>query len=160
MTDDKAAARAKELAYRYLAVRARSRAELSKYLSKKGVDEGLTESVISDLTRYGFIDDEKFAESFAKRLVDVKGLSRYGVKMELKKKGVPDIDIERALCIIFSEDGEGQSEEAVALRIAGRKAASFHKLDRETARRRLTGFLQRRGFGYEIISRVLRKTLP
>ena len=155
MSEEKALARAKDLAYRRLAVRARSRAEILDYLKKKEIAEDIALDAVADLERYGYIDDAKFARQFARYLIASKGLSRYALGMELRRKGVPAADIESAVSEIFSEGGE--SEEAVALRAAEKKVASLGGLDRERARRRLADYLRRRGFGFGVIKDVLKR---
>ena len=155
MSGDKALARAKWLALRYLAARARSRAEIAKYLEKKETPAELIEVVLSYLGGLGYIDDGRFAREYGRYLIGRRGLSRYAVSMELKKKGVSERDITPALDDIFGE--EGGDEESVALRVASKKAAALKGVDKEKARGRLVGHLQRRGFSFEVIKKVLRE---
>jgi regulatory protein len=152
VSEDKALSRAKGLAYRYLAARPRSKAELRAYLAKKEVPEDVACLAEETLSEYGYIDDAKFALQFARYARDTKGLSRYALKMELKRKGVSDLDIEAALGEIAGEGYE--DEEAVALRVAERKVASMKGVDKERARRRLTDHLRRKGFGFDLIRKV------
>jgi regulatory protein len=149
------AGHAKDLAYRYLAIRPRSRAELLAYLKKKGVTEETSAGVASTLEGYGFIDDGAFALTYSKYLLEKKGLSRYALRMELKRKGVSDTHIDAAIEALSGE--EGQDEEEVALKAARRKASSLKGVDRERARRRLVDFLRRRGYSFDIINKVTRR---
>ena len=147
------AARAKDLAYRYLALRARSRAEIEAYLKRKGVPEDAATGVVETLAGYGFIDDGEFTKSYSKYILEKKSLSRYALRMELRRKGVSDAHIEAALDALPEEE----DEEAVAVRLAERKAASMKGLDKQKARQRLVGLLRRRGFSFDVINRVLRR---
>lgn len=147
------AGRAKDLAYRYLSIRPRSRAEVLAYLRKKGVSEDASASVVGTLEGYGFIDDGAFALTYSKYLLEKKGLSRYALKIELKRKGVSEAHISSAIVSIPDEE----DEESIARRLADRKLASMKGLDREKARRRLVDFLRRRGYSFEIINKVTRR---
>jgi len=49
-----------------------------------------------------------------------------------------------------------ESHENLARELVSRKRAMYRGLDEPTRRRRLTAFLARRGFSYEVIQKVLR----
>jgi len=158
MDGDRALARARGLAYRHLAMRARSRAELLQYLEKKEVAGDVIAVTMEHLVSAGYVDDGKFAHDYARYLVEYRGLSRYALMAELKRKGVSEEDASPALDELFSK--EGVDEYVVAMKAARRKADSLSGLsDREKARRRLTDFLRRRGFSFDIIRRVLREVM-
>src|SRR5512143_522314 len=110
-------ARAKDLAYRYLTLRARSRAEVETYLKRKGVSEDAAASVVETLSGYGFIDDGEFARSYSRYILERKSLSRYALRMELRKKGVSEAYIDAALEGLPEEE----DEETVAARLAEKK---------------------------------------
>jgi regulatory protein len=145
--------RARELAYRYLALRDRSISELRDYFNRKDVPAGAAEAVLQDFIKAGYLDDRRFAASFARGLIERKGLSRYALRMELKRKGVPEDDIEEALEGLFGE--EGYDEDGIALAIARKKASSMRNLPPDKAKRRLTDYLRRRGFSFEAVKKAI-----
>jgi len=153
--EEKGYTRAKNLAYRYLTARPRSLAELVSYLEKKEIPQDYITPLVEDLKSYGYIDDRKFAATYARYLIQTRGLSRYALRFELKRKGVSEADIEAGLEELFRED-DTEDEDEVALRIAKRKMESMKGVDREKARRRLTDYLRRRGYGFGIIAKILR----
>lgn len=154
MPEDRALARARSLAYRRLAARPRSRAELAGYLEKKGLPQGAVELILDEFSEKGYLDDRKFAHDFGRYLVEYRGLSRFALKAELRKKGVADEDAAPAIEKLFSADGYDEYE--LALKLARKKAKCLTGLaDRNKAKRRLTDYLRRRGFSFEIIRRVL-----
>ena len=155
MTDEKARARAKDLAFRCLARRPRSRAELASYLTKKEFPEEIIAETVRAMDGYGYLDDRKFAVQMGRHIRETKGLSRYALKSELRRKGVSAEDVDAALEELYGGE-DAVDDEAVALKIAGRKAETLKNLPPEKARRRLTDYLRRRGFGFEIISKVTR----
>ena len=148
--------RARDLSYRYLALRPRSRAEISAYLIKKEFQEDVIARTIELLEGYGYIDDAKFAGSWAAHLVNTKGISRRAVFYELKRKGVSEYLAEEAVEKLGADE-DAEDDEAVALRVAWKKAESLRGLEPEKARRRLVSHLQRRGFSYGVINSVLKK---
>lgn len=160
MEDKRALARARDLAYRCLALRDRSRAELAAYLKKKEVPDELAGSVLGEFEAHGYIDDRRFAEKYARYLIGKKGLSRYMLKAELVRMGVSKADADAGLSLLFDDDGEGGEDDlTTALKAARKKAATLGRVEPEKARRRLTDYLRRRGFSYEVISRAVKAAL-
>ncbi len=145
--------RARELAYRYLALRGRSEKELRDYLSRKGIQDDAVEEVIRKFVGSGYIDDRRFAVSFARALIERKGLSRYALRMELQRKGVRQDYIDGALEGLFAEGG--YDEDGLALGIAQKKAVSMRNLPPDKAKRRITDYLRRRGFSFDVIKKAL-----
>ena len=152
--DDRALRRAKNIAYHYLAARPRSLAEVCSRLEKKEVPPEIIEKAVEELKGFGYIDDGKFAASYARYLIDTKGLSRYALRYELKKKGVPEEYVEAAL------EGleETEDEEKVACRLAERKMASMRGVDGEKARRRVSDYLRRKGYSCRVIQSALKNS--
>lgn len=153
--EEKGYTRAKGLAYRYLAARPRSLAELVSYLEKKEIFPDYIPPLVEDLKGYGYIDDRKFAATYARYLIQTKGLSRYALRFELKRKGISEADIEAGLEDLFEGD-DAENEEEVALRIAKKKMASMKGVATEKARKRVTDYLRRRGYGFGVIAKVLK----
>jgi len=72
------------------------------------------------------------------------------IAMELRGKGVEADTVSEAV------DGAGIDERADALRIATERWARLADLDAAVRVRRLTGFLSRRGYGFDVIRDVLK----
>lgn len=151
---EKELARAKEAAYRCLTYRPRSRAEVEAKLREKGFDEAAIQSTLSGLVRLGYIDDEKFARLWAESRVRLRAFGRRRIDRELREKGIDPSIVREALDGVFTIDQEID----IAEKAAARKVKGMQCLDRETRRRRLAGFLERRGFPYDVIRNVVRKT--
>lgn len=77
-------------------------------------------------------------------------LSRSALRHELQTKGVAREFIDLAL-----EDVDRDDELRAARALAGKKLGGLTNLPREVQQRRVVGALARRGFGSDIISRVL-----
>ena len=146
--------RAKNTAYRYLSYRPRSYAEVEKKLRDREFGEALVNAVLSDMIRLGYLDDEKFADQWVQGRVRLRGLGRRRIEQELRDKGVDRETIRRALTSLLTTELEIET----AKKSAHRKLASMQTLDRDTRRRRLAGFLERKGFSYEVIRSILKET--
>ncbi|HLV25466.1 MAG TPA: regulatory protein RecX [Gemmatimonadales bacterium] len=127
-----------------LAVRNRGTVELQRRLERAGYEAGAVAKAVSRLAEQGFLDDEQLSLQVARaRLASGHAGSRR-VEQELARMGVAR-DVAQAAVTSVAED-EGIDEGESALALARRRAGSLRGLEPEVARRRLYGFLARRGF--------------
>ena len=142
-----------ERAVKLLAAKPRSVAELRERLSRgKKVDEDIVETVIARLREYGYLNDERFAFSYASYKVKQKPVGRRRLERDLKLKKVESGVANEALEMVFAETSEEQLiDEAIAkrLRIRGRPK------NRQEAKS-LFDHLLRRGFAFELVSERVR----
>jgi len=137
--------------------RARAADELRRLLIKKGEPLVEVDDAIERLQRAGVLDDANFARQLTRSKAMGAGLSRRRIAQELTRRGVTrDISAE-AIDEVFAE--EGIDENASIERIARKKLRTLTRLDAATQKRRLYGFLARRGYDSEDIQRVLRLVL-
>jgi regulatory protein len=116
-------------------------------LAAKGYPSDTIERVLDRLAGSGLQDDRRFAESYAAGAQRSKGLSAFAIQGELRRRGVdPKLAAEAA-----TETPEQEEERARAL-AAGRAARMSGPP--EAVRRRLEGFLARRGYGPELVRRI------
>jgi regulatory protein len=134
--------------------RARSRAELEGKLAKKGVPEEVAVRLLDRFEEVGLVDDEAFARSWVESRQAGKGLARRALAQELRRKGVDD---EVAREVLDEVDPEDEVESAREL--VRRKLRTAARLDRDTAIRRLTGMLARKGYSSSVAFRVVREEL-
>jgi len=153
-SEDKEYIRAKNAAYRYLTYRPRSRAEVESKLRDKGFADAVVRQVIFDLIRLEYVNDREFARQWSQGRVRLRGFGRRRIEQELKKKGIDRDIIRQTFGELFGDDSEFET----AKQTVRKKLAAMKSVDRETRRRRLAGFLERKGFPFEIIGRVLRET--
>lgn len=73
---------------RILSYRDHSEKELLQKLRQKGINKLYAEKAVEKLKDYGYINDERVAEYYAKSLSERKGMSKNGIKNELKRKGI------------------------------------------------------------------------
>jgi regulatory protein len=129
-------------------------AEVRAVLAEHGLDEAEIEEWIERYERFGYLDDARLAE----QLVHVNGARRGrgsgAILQELSRRGV-DPSAARAAV----EDLDPDVERRNALEVARRRAGQLTGLDRQTAERRLSAFLQRRGYPGDIVREAVTAAL-
>jgi regulatory protein len=134
-----------DCALRLLSLRDHAEAELRRKLREKGYQEGVEESIVR-LKELRYLDDARFARSFAES--SLRNGRGFGVrlKMELSRRGVAEPVIRQALAELAELDEE-YGEQAVLAQTIERRFASF---DAQTAtdkeKRKVISYLQRKGF--------------
>ena len=127
--------------------RPRSDAELRARLRQRGFDTGCVDKVLSQLREKGLADDFAFAQFWAENRESFSPRSRAMLRRELRAKGV---DAETIAEVIGGID-----EGASAYRAAQKRVMTISTLDYDSFRKKLLGFLERRGFGYEVGQRTV-----
>jgi regulatory protein len=145
---------ARMLCLRQLDARARTRAELAAYLSRKGVPSEPADRVLDRFTRVGLIDDAALAESFVDSRHREAGLGRRALTLKLRQRGVADDVIESAVSVVDSE-----AELAAARDLVARKLRSVATLEPQVQARRLVGMLARKGYPPGLAYSVVRERL-
>lgn len=140
-------------AIKYLSYRQRSIKEVKDHLNRKGYDPSIIENTIDHLLEKNYLNDYAFAESFIR---DKSYLNKYGInkiRYELLNKGVSKEIIAKTLR--FDHDEEYDN----AMTLANKKMNSYKNQDRDRIYRKLGGFLQRKGYRYDTVAKVLREVL-
>ena len=136
-------------AFLFLGYRPRSEAETRIRLQKLGYSGGEIDRVIERLKSLKLLDDEAFVEYWKENRTNFKPRSKRMLKSELQNKGVDVRTISDAL--------EGIDELKNALRAAEVKAHRLPLTDYQVFRQKLVGYLQRRGFDYGVISKIVKQ---
>jgi len=151
MTERNDSARARSLAFRYLAYRDRSQAEMTNYLATKEIPEKVVEKTIQYLKNLDYINDDRFALNWGKSRVTNKYFGKYRLQRELLAKGVDRDKVLQALQTVYSQVDELQ----LAQSCVAKKMRQCENLDAATRSRRIAQFLQRKGFSSQIIFKIL-----
>jgi regulatory protein len=140
-----------EAALRLLAARPRSEAELARRLRQKGFRDAVVQEVMTKLRALGYVDDRAFVAFWVaqRRTSRPRGIA--ALRQELRAKGITDELIEAAV----THDAE--EEFSAALALAQKHLGRLQQHDRVTQERRVIGLLQRRGFSWSVIRRVVRE---
>jgi regulatory protein len=142
-------------AMKFLQRRLHSRAELHRKLMRREYGEQMIASVLEDLSRMGYVDDERFAKTKALAAAQHKQHGRRRAFVELIKAGVKGNVAGKAVEDVY----DATDTIGLARQLALKQAPRLRKLDPIVARRRLVGMLQRRGFNYDDIRPVIDEVL-
>lgn len=152
--------KATEAALFLLEVRARSRREIETRLTQKGYEEEVIAQVLEKLTRLELLDDAQFAAQWVEarsRSGGSRPIGKRRLTQELFVKGVAKEQVAEAVGRVTD------TQELALARDAARKRVRAVPTERDALqaeRRKLMGFLQRRGFGWETVKLVTRESLP
>ena len=144
--------RAVDRALNYLSYRPRSREEVRRYLKRKETPPEIIETALARLDRLDFVNDRTFAGFWIESREHFSPRGARALKNELRMKGV-----ERD---VVDELVNDEQDEERALRAGRKKAMTLvhaSNIDYATFRNRLGSFLQRRGFGYQIVTKTVRE---
>ncbi|HEV7808903.1 MAG TPA: RecX family transcriptional regulator [Solirubrobacteraceae bacterium] len=136
--------RALELGYRHLGKRDRTEDEVRRHLAAKKVDGPSIDGAIEALVRQGYVDDARYARTFAedRRSLDDWGPER--IECRLLALGVGPGLVADALS---QRDAAGELDAAVAL-LRRRLGSAIPTTDRD--RDRALGVLARKGYDLEL----------
>jgi regulatory protein len=130
-----------DAALNFLSYRPRSEDEVRRYLIRRKVPPDLSTRVLARLRDGRLIDDEEFTRFWVENRETFSPRGSRALRSELRSKGIDDSTI---AAHVSGDDSEA------AYQAAQKKARTLVTADRETFRRKLFSFLQRRGFGYDI----------
>lgn len=137
-----------EKALFYLSFRPRSEQEMRRYLHDKGLDEERGEQVLGRLKRAHLVDDQDFARFWVESREAHRPRGKRALRAELSLKGVSRDVIDESI--------EDVDEEAQAFEAARRVVHRLASLEQRLFFHRLLGYLQRRGFGYDVAIQVVK----
>ncbi len=146
---DDALESAHERALDYLSYRPRSAAEVRKYLEGKKVAPDVIDEVLARLQRVGLLDDRAFAQYWRENRENFRPRGARALRQELLQKGIARDVVDETL--------QGLDEESDALALARARARRLGGLDKLAFKRRLGGYLARRGYGYDVIVPIVER---
>jgi regulatory protein len=139
-----------------LAAKQRSVEELrERLLESRGATTPIVDEVIARLREYGYLDDAKFAQSYASLRLRERPIGRRRLERDLSLKKVDKQTASTALDEVFEETPE---EDLIERAIARRIRLRGKPKSREDAKK-LFDHLLRRGFGFELVSERVRRLL-
>jgi len=148
--------RAKQKALLLLNRRMRSEKEIRIKLREKEFHPRTIDSVVNYLHSIKFLNDEEFARAFIHDNQLRKPSGRKLLQQQLRLKGVTISVIESVLNDNISSNQEKKAAQDAAIKIFQRYSNSKKKIDDEKKQKRITQFLFRRGFSWQIISTVIK----
>lgn len=132
-----------------IAYRPRAAGELRDKLREKGYSPEAIDAAVTRMQELRYLDDEAFAERWVQSRQGTRPRSERMLRQELARKGIDRKTIDQTI------EEAGVDEAGDALELARKKAGSMSGLEPAVRTRRLSGFLARRGYGYDIIRQVI-----
>jgi regulatory protein len=140
---------AKRYALKLITIRPRSEKELRDRLQNRGYNGLIIERVIETLRKLDLLNDRLLTEQLINYGLHDKGLGRLGLKAFLLKRG---IDKE-----LIDESGLNNIDEYPrALETANKIKIKYPDIPVDKLKRKIYGYLQRRGYSYDTIKEVLK----
>jgi regulatory protein len=144
-------------AYNYalnlLAARPYSTQSLRRKLAQKEYSADEVTSAIERLTEHGLLNDSRYAEQYARSKILSTGASKRRLQQELYRKGIKGDTATNAIANVM--EAEEIDPAVVIERVARKKLAQLGDLEPLVLRRRLFGFLARRGYDLDEIKAVV-----
>jgi SOS response regulatory protein OraA/RecX len=122
-----------------------SLAEAREVLAGAEIDPDIVEETLARYVSLQYIDEAALAEQILHTHLDRKGLGRRSVEMEMRRRKLDPLVIEEAMA------EQPDDELARATEVAMKRVGQLSSYDDETAERRLTSFLMRRGYGGGVV---------
>ena len=146
-----------ENAYQYilrlLTGRDYSVARVRQKLALREVAEQDLDTLILRLQHEGWLDDRRYAARFAEAAISSGRYYGVRLRLEMRRRGfTPDVVNETLAPLLAESDEISEVRLAVERRYPGFSYSATSDRDK----RRVVGFLQRRGFGFSSIMRALR----
>lgn len=136
-------------ALQLLAYRARAEGEIATRLRQRGFSAPAIDGALTRLRDWHYVDDADFAARWVENRQQHRPRSVRMLAHELRAKGVDATTIDETL-----EDA-GVDEVGDARELADKQRAKYAGLDPDVQTRRISAFLARRGYGYDVIRQAL-----
>ena len=153
--------RALQQALLFLSYRARSEKEIRQNLNKHEIPDAVIEETLERLRRDGFANDKNFASAWVENRSTFRPRGRRALALELRQKGIDETTIESALEDIDEEALAYEAGLEKARKLKGTALSSptpdrgSKGLEWSEFRKKLSGFLARRGFSYSVIAPIV-----
>jgi regulatory protein len=130
----------------------RTRAELSRKLKERDIEEAAIEAALDKLASYGYVDDAAYAAEYVRGIMEAGSLGRMAVEYKLKEKGIAKAAVAEAMSEYTEEE-----EREIAKKQLSRLARGG---DMREQRKRISAALIRHGFAYDVIASLFSEDEP
>jgi regulatory protein len=138
----------------WCAYQERSQQETRKKLYDYGLAAEEVEQIITSLIEQNFLNEERFALALAGGKFRIKRWGRVKIKLELKKHGISDYSINKALLAINVDEYVGALKQ-----VAEKKLATIKGQDRRKRFYTALSYLVSRGFESDLATEQLNQLL-
>jgi regulatory protein len=124
----------------------------ARLLEGRGATEAVVEEVIDRLREYGYLDDARYAQSYASLRVQQRPIGRQRLERDLRMKQIDKAVVDAALDSVFAEKPESELIDSAIekrIRLRGRPQTRADA-------KKLFDHLLRQGFAFELVSEKVR----
>jgi len=136
-------------ALNFLSYRPRSEAEVRRNLIKHDTPEDCIEDILERLRQLDLVDDRQFAETWVENRSTFRPRGRRALFSELRAKGIHNETIDEVL--------QNLDEDDLAYRAAQKKFRQYRSFAWPDFKKKMLGFLVRRGFNYGVAALAIKK---
>jgi len=144
-------ARARDYAYMLLSYRSRTEYEIFTRLLERGFSKESVRQVLHSLKHSGLVDDRSFAEEWVEDMFSRRPMGRLRAEHELMKRRIREDIIHEVCEKAYTQD----TEERLARTAAEKKLNALGVYAEEEVRKKISSFLQRRGFDFGVIHNLM-----
>jgi regulatory protein len=145
----------KQTALRYATYKSRTAHEVRRKMLEKEYSQEEAEYAVQFLEEFGYVNDALYAKTFIRDFMQRKPSGIERVRQELTKRGISRFDAEDALTEAFPKESVKDTMFENVLAAASKKQRALQGKEPQKRVQAMTGFLQRQGFSWEIIKKVL-----
>lgn len=137
---------AREKIQAYCAYQERCHQEVMKKLTSLGLIPEAIEMLVGELMQFNFLNEERYARSFARGKFRIKKWGRIKIKQELKKREIYSKCIEYAM-----EEIDGAAYYETLKEVLQKKSQNEKETNLYKRKAKLTRYLVSRGYEYDLI---------
>lgn len=135
---------------RFTTLRPRSKKEIESWLKRKRVHESLYEKLFNRLKKLDLVNDKNFAKWWVDQRIQFKNKSKRELVLELRIKGIDKNTIEDVLSKVKLNELKN------AKKLIKKNMYKWRKYDELLKDKKMSEYLARKGFTWEIIKKVLK----
>ena len=126
--------------------------EVRRKLYEKGIKDEPAEKIIAELIAAEFLNEERFARSFARGKFRLKKWGRNRIRMELKMREIPETLIRKGLTEIDPEEYYD-----TLLTQTEKKSESTHETDPYKKKFKVTQYLMSKGYEMDLVKEAIER---
>lgn len=149
LAERRRAARSKAL--EYLSYKPRTAQEVHRKLIRSDFPDDIAEQAVARMQELGYVDDADYARRYAEQRFRSKGHGPRRIAYDLRRRGVARRHIDAALAALREDEDLMERARDLARKRWKRLAREEDPYKR---RRKLSRYLQRRGYSFDVIRRI------
>jgi regulatory protein len=145
----------KQTALRYAIYKSRTAQEVRHKMTEKEFAPEEADYAVQFLEEFGYVNDRLYAKVFIQEMMKRKPAGEIRLRQELAKRGISKHDITDALAEAFPAETARDMAFDSAMTAAQKKMHTLGHKTPEKRKQALVSYLQRQGFSWKVIKKVL-----